>query len=321
MKNSNIKVLIIGPYPPPEGGVSVHLKRLLKKSSEYSSPELAIFDPGRRIFVSNNIISYNIITVIKYFLAANIVHIHSSHRYKLLIGRITKLFGKKLLFTIHNPRELENVATKNLLKISDKTIYVFRDENYPERLVIPAYIPSIVKADNIPFVKLERKLIVAMGSTPKSQSDNEDIYGFNILIEAIPYFKSELNCLIVFVDVNGTFESRYRSKIEALNKPDSNSEFLYLSTGIDFPAILKQTDVYVRPTTSDGDSIAVREALDAGAIVVASDCVIRPTGCLLFQTNDVIDLGTKISEAFGMERKVYKQVDFSGTIFNIYAGL
>ncbi|HUB08464.1 MAG TPA: glycosyltransferase, partial [Myxococcales bacterium] len=43
-------------------------------------------------------------------------------------------------------------------------------------------------------------------------------------------------------------------------------------------ALLAATDVFLRPTLADGDAISVREALAAGAAVVATSVVPRPAG-------------------------------------------
>jgi hypothetical protein len=47
-------------------------------------------------------------------------------------------------------------------------------------------------------------------------------------------------------------------------------------------ALWKYTDIYIRPQVSDGDSVALREALSLGIQVVASDVCIRPQGTNLY---------------------------------------
>ena len=58
-------------------------------------------------------------------------------------------------------------------------------------------------------------------------------------------------------------------------------------------------DLMVRPSTTDGDSVAVREALWCGVPVVASDCVRRPPGVIVHRTGDAEDLRAKVSYALG----------------------
>jgi len=45
-------------------------------------------------------------------------------------------------------------------------------------------------------------------------------------------------------------------------------------------------DIYIRSTLSDGDSVAVREAIQLGKKVFATDVVSRPDACYLFSARD-----------------------------------
>jgi glycosyltransferase involved in cell wall biosynthesis len=45
--------------------------------------------------------------------------------------------------------------------------------------------------------------------------------------------------------------------------------------------------VYLRTTRTDGDAVSIREALDAGVPVVASDVVKRPAGVLTVSINAI----------------------------------
>lgn len=63
--------------------------------------------------------------------------------------------------------------------------------------------------------------------------------------------------------------------------------------------VLQKVDVFVRSTYFDGDASSVREALALGVPVVASDTDFRPDGVILFQRGDVKDLSEKIAHALG----------------------
>jgi glycosyltransferase involved in cell wall biosynthesis len=68
---------------------------------------------------------------------------------------------------------------------------------------------------------------------------------------------------------------------------------------VDEPAvpIIARSSVFVRPTVTDGDSIAVREALALGVAVVASDAVPRPPGALLYALGDADELVATVRAA------------------------
>lgn len=50
--------------------------------------------------------------------------------------------------------------------------------------------------------------------------------------------------------------------------------------------LMALSDVFVRPTLRDGDSISLREALGLGVPVVASRTGFRPRGAILFEPGD-----------------------------------
>lgn len=54
--------------------------------------------------------------------------------------------------------------------------------------------------------------------------------------------------------------------------------------------LMKQCDLVLRPTNTDGDALTIREALYFGVPVIASDAVRRPTGTILFRNRDAKDL-------------------------------
>jgi glycosyltransferase involved in cell wall biosynthesis len=61
--------------------------------------------------------------------------------------------------------------------------------------------------------------------------------------------------------------------------------------------VIKRASVFLRPTTSDGDSISLREALHFNVPVVASDAAPRPAGSILFASRDQAEFNSAISTA------------------------
>src|SRR5690606_36353904 len=55
-------------------------------------------------------------------------------------------------------------------------------------------------------------------------------------------------------------------------------------------SILSVCDIYVRTTKNDGDALAIREAVDFGLAVFASDTVRRPPECEIFSLTDSASL-------------------------------
>jgi len=138
------KIILIGPLPPPAGGVSVHILRLSEKINSTADFECAVFDIGRLKFYNKKLELINVFKAIAYFISASIIHFHISHPKKYFIAKLAKMFRKKIIYTRHNIREENSVASARLHEISDSTIFFYEfsiNNNYPKTRIIPAFIP------------------------------------------------------------------------------------------------------------------------------------------------------------------------------------
>jgi glycosyltransferase involved in cell wall biosynthesis len=121
-------------------------------------------------------------------------------------------------------------------------------------------------------------------------------YGFDLLVEALTRLRERhpsLGCVVM-----GSGEDR--AKAERLLVRGALAESILLAGDVDHDvclAVIAASDVFVRPTLEDGDSISVREALSLGVPVVASRVGTRPEGTMLFRTGSVTDLVARIEEA------------------------
>jgi hypothetical protein len=70
-----------------------------------------------------------------------------------------------------------------------------------------------------------------------------------------------------------------------------------LVVGAQAAAALARSRVMIRPTTADGDSVAVREALALGAVVIATDAAPRPSGTIVVPTGDSEGLYSRVVTA------------------------
>ncbi len=66
------------------------------------------------------------------------------------------------------------------------------------------------------------------------------------------------------------------------------------------PTLLwRKSDIVLRPTLTDGDSLVVREAINEGTYVIASDVTERPEDVILFKSENIDDLSNKIIRSPG----------------------
>ncbi len=122
-------------------------------------------------------------------------------------------------------------------------------------------------------------------------------YGFELLLNAVRRLRSEhpaLGCLVM-----GSGE-QFNQAAHLVREAGLENDVLLLgdvSHGTCL-ALIARSDVFVRPTFEDGDSISVREALALGVPVVASRVGSRPPGTILFDPGDLEDLITRIAVAW-----------------------
>lgn len=125
-------------------------------------------------------------------------------------------------------------------------------------------------------------------------------YGFDLLIEGLVELcrrNPSLGCVVM-----GAGE-QYAEGAQLVRQSGLEDNVLLLGD-VDHDkclALISRSQVFVRPTLQDGDSISVREALALGVPVVASSVGARPAGSILFSPGDVGDMLSKIDLAWTLE--------------------
>ena len=136
----------------------------------------------------------------------------------------------------------------------------------------------------------------------------KDDYGLDVAVDT-------------FIDLATTEES-LRLAVFIANSPASRSEIDYLqalegrigSACLEnrfavfiaeplTPAFHLANCVYLRPTRTEGDSVSVREALDAGAPVIASDIVARPEAVKTVKIGEQRAWSGAVSSAIADDRR------------------
>lgn len=330
------KVLLIGPMPPPPGGVSTHLMRLLQHADSISDLSLSVLDLRKRQWFGTNTNSKNWLRIISEFLSADIVHIHTSKPIKVRLGRIVKIFGKKLVYTQHNLREIDDAATQEMFSIAHHIFLVQEplhiNEKYRAKMsILPAYLPAIKKTE-VPewfqneFQKFPNVMLsLAYHESGKSTEFNgKDLYGFDQIMEAVEGISSlrKLNAwMLILIDPNGTLEQHYSERSKQVES-QTGVKIVYVSSAVDVVSLLPFCKIFIRATWSDGDALSIREALSTGIPAIASDCVPRPQGVILYKTGNVKDLEEKLLAVIQYPYRItFQQPDFSHALFAVYCNL
>lgn len=308
------QVALIGAYPPPIGGNSLHIYRLfhlLKKHGykvqvlDYIGQDLLNDSPNIKR-LSGNLLSkaWQAFYFMRGFQKGSIMHFHVSTLIRfqrvapfLLLSSI----GHKRVITIHSGRFVENWQTplrraslrillswfQGLIVVSQeiKTALVSMDIDPSQVFVIPAYLKEIVQSEHLPdsFKEIPQGKIKIITSGQIIR-----IYNYEILIDSISHIDpGKFHIIFAFY---GEHDAQYETTIKKLISQYSNVTIYQDLSPQAFLAVLDSSDIYVRTTQRDGDSVAVREALELGKKVYATDCVQRPSGCELFTKSEELIL-------------------------------
>ena len=310
------KVVICGPVPEPVGGVSIHIARL-SKCLEKLNFQVSLIDesPTSKSGIFN-IRSFGFLKYCKLIASADVVHIHSSVRIFLFIHLIAaSALCKPIVVTLHSWREtaLKNLFWRHLFKLLSVRL-IFVSNEIQQRVNLPglikeAYIhPDLENESELPeevasFINANRgsgACICVSNAYRLARHQGECLYGLDMCLEVMNHIslKSSNKLAMVYVIANydGDEEvvERYEKYIKDHNLQDS---FLLFKGALSFAKLLMAADISVRATNTDGDALSVRESLNLGCLTIASDCVERPDGTVLFKVRDNDDLEKVIVNA------------------------
>jgi glycosyltransferase involved in cell wall biosynthesis len=324
------KVLIFGAMPPPIGGVTIHLQRFFEfvKQQYQDTIHLSMYDIKKSILIST---SYEKKRVLSTFLDADIIHIHIDHHIKVILALISKIFRKRIIYTHHNSRIKSPFFFNAIYYLADEVILVNDKEIDTSKLNaqkikhIPAFLPptSFEPLDDKLLKKIQQSnFVISSNSSQYILIDNKDLYGFDLLIKAYAEIINENlieNPLLILVDPSATSKEMNLTQIKKY--PQLNKEnLLYLDYFIDFSTLIKASDLTIRATRSDGDSLSVRESLYFNTPIIASDVTYRPDGTILFKSGESKMLKAAIVNVYKSKAQTTKKEkkNFSEEIVSLY---
>ncbi len=184
--------------------------------------------------------------------------------------------------------------------------------------VIPAYIPiESVDTDPLPFdlnqyIETHDKNIVFYARS-FMYNNGVDVYGFDVALRMFVNIKKVYKSTVgMIVCISEATDAEKMNTLFQRARQLGIKDNIYwqLNPLKNIGELWKKIDLYVRPTSTDGDSVAVREVLDAGVVVVASDVCWRPERVITYQWNNDNDLCDKI--ILGLNRKKQRpNLDYS----------
>jgi glycosyltransferase involved in cell wall biosynthesis len=302
-------VLEMGPYPPPHGGVQTNLvalrKYLLKQGVACPVINLTRF---RREDRDGIYYPKTVLEVIQLLLTLDydVIHLHAggdfSRRHVGVLLVCSLLPRKKTVFTFHSggyptseagkraqPRSVRGFVLRRLngiIAINPELLDLFlRFGVAPERIrLIAPHAVERPSADT-PLPQAMEEFYGAHDPLLVTVSGLEPEYDIPLQIEATGRLREKFPRLGLAMIGGGSLEREIRRQIDAV----PHREHLLLCGDIPHEATLRaieRSDLFLRTTWYDGDSISVREALHLGIPVIATDNGMRPAGVHLIPKPD-----------------------------------
>lgn len=289
------------------------------------------------------------VRLFKVFKEYQLIHTHTTLSTVFGIWLIHKLQHKPVVYTVHNQMIDQEYSFLNVIDrfcvrslAADKTVqFITVNENGKRALierglkfaneivVMPAYIPPVeigvpsdyLSEELVSFSQQDKPTLLFYAESFAISAD-KDIYGTSTIIELFVALKDsypDLRLVFCMANINNDYSKLDKLKQQIANTGFGKDVFWQIGSVSEMWPLLKSSTVLVRPTTTDGDSIMIREALAYGLPVITTDVAKRPDGCIICKTEDMYDLLTKTKLFLSAPyRKKYHQVDHTEEIISIY---
>ncbi len=325
---------VLGSFPPPYGGVTIHTRRLCSLL-EKNGVDFIVYNAASDTENGKKVVSvyrrrHLWMLWYAFFGKEPVVYIMSPRLMSWMLGAfMASVRGKKVILRIQNSMVIDVCKKSSLQRFLASfclrrinTIVSVNREVYdhllslgvnPDRAhVFPGFLPPVPSdfhgqkiAPNIrKFMAGHRPLIAANGKIAFYRG--EDLYGLDHLVELVIQLKPEfpnIGVIFSFTEFSNN-DQKYLDKLVSKAKKHGveNNILFDINGNGPFLPILTEADIFVRPTNTDGDANSIREAIHLKIPTVASDVVQRPEGVYLFRTRDIGQFVEKTRSILLMEK-------------------
>ncbi len=296
---------IVGPYPPPIGGISVHISRMEVFLNKEGIP-YRIFNHG--FLSTKNVIATDksYLWYLRYLFVPKSVLVHF-HQFTVLHYFYYFLFShfssSKLIVTIHEENLLHyNTLLKRilirLLRQTNFTALISVSSNLSDFLNkngiptkwLPAYVPPR-QIERIAIKPKDNRAFFLYSVWKFERTISKAIYNIDLAFEFCRQMKGKYQMLLLIGTEKESDQDYLKEMLDNYEIADSVT-LIYEAELISY---LNNCKFLLRVNKVDGYGISLQEALDLGIPAIASDVCIRPKGCILFKNNDLVDLMEKVN--------------------------
>lgn len=308
---SKIKILLIGPYPPPYGGMATQIYEWQRYLAQLQSYDCAILNIGesRKAKLPGCIPARGywdfLRTLYKFATRGYIIHlVTNGHNFKswlsaLICAIAGYLNGRKTIIVFGSgnlPDYVRQMSGRKRLVVHAAVraagIIICRNQSMLQALeefgeksrieVMPGFtglcgrqfgpLPRTVEE----FCQTHEPLL---GATVNLSPE----YGVSLALQATEKLQKLYPKLGLILIGIGQEAEKHLPELRSVQPHVMLAGQLSPDVTL---SVMKRLSVFLRPTYFDGDSLSVREALALGIPVVASDTGFRPNGVKLFKVGD-----------------------------------
>ena len=328
VKRGVASLAILGSYPPPYGGVAIHVQRLCplleaRGISYVAYNATSDVGDGDRVI---GVYSRRRTWLLRYLFTAKepVIYMMSGRLVAWVIGALmASLRGKRVILRLGNASLPDWIAQswwrrfwvrfsvrrmETVICVSEYLVEAVRSAGAdPKKLLwVPGFLPPTVDSadrDEVSpevwkFAEKHGPLIAANGKV--DWYDGQDLYGLDLLVELTARLKDDypnIGVVICFWDHRPNDSDHLDSLLREASDRGIHDNILFNTKSGLFVPVMAASDVFVRPTNTDGDANSVREGLYLGIPTVASDAAERPPGTILFRNRDMDDFEAKVRAA------------------------
>jgi glycosyltransferase involved in cell wall biosynthesis len=313
------KVLLVGDFPPPYGGVAVHVE-VLRRAVQTSGGRCTVLDIGKGQIPADGVVGAGgyagfAARLLAHAVGGSRIHLHTSGAnpkswmLAAACAAAARIARVPPLITFHSglgPEWLAQDAVRARVACAignafGKVIAV--SEPIREALltcgvarerveVWPAFSSSFLEPGNPPagFRELRQEaspLYCAMLAPGP-------VYGADVLLRAFAQVHARNPRARLALYGPGTEALDFAPMCGSASPAVRTFGELQRGSAL---AVIRGADVYVRPTLADGDSVSVREAVALGRTVVATSVGTRPSEAILVPPGEADALATALVEA------------------------
>jgi glycogen synthase len=322
-----LHILQLGPYPPPEGGITRNIlairDEVVARGHRCSIIATSRSSEVRREPDVHHPRSAAALLRLLVTLEYDVLHLHIGgdvSKRVLTLAAACGIFGRnRNVLTLHSgaypgTSEAKSASVRSvrgsifrgfsqLIAVNKAIAKVFRRSGVDkERInVIPPYslrhpdkniaVPEQLRA----FREAHSPLLISVGGLEKDYDPFFQIEAMRDVLQAYP------NAGLMIVG-----DGSMRNAVEKTLAEKECADRVLVCGNVEHSVtlhLIESADVLLRTTLFDGDAISVREALFLGTPVVATDNGMRPKGVRLIKTNDRSELVSELTKAVAAGRE------------------